>query len=163
MFTFGSVSNLCSYGGSTNDQCHASQVWFLFYIYEVMSYTFPKKEKLKSRKLIEQLFKEGKSISKFPIKLIYLQVELPEAVKIQAGVTVPKKNFKSAVKRNRIKRLLRETYRLNKPLVFNNSEGDFALLFLYLGKEMPQYVEVEKSMKKVLQKFIETIGHEKND
>ncbi len=118
-----------------------------------MNHTYPKKEKLKSRKLIDQLFAQGNSVSDYPIKLIYLNTELPEDVKIQAGVAVPKKNFKSAVKRNRIKRLLREAYRLNKHLVFNNSEATFAFLFLYLGKEMPIYPEIEKAMNGVLARF----------
>ncbi len=128
-----------------------------------MPNTFPKKEKLKSRKRIDRLFLEGKSISNYPLKLIYLKTALLEDVKIQAGVAVPKKNFKSAVKRNRIKRLLREAYRLNKQPVFNNCVGEFAFLFLYLGKEMPTFSDVEKNMKKILQKFIETIEHEKDD
>ncbi len=125
-----------------------------------MPFNFPKKEKLKSKKLIEQLFVKGKSISSYPIKLIYLKVELPIDVPIQAGVTVPKKNFKSAVKRNRIKRLLRESYRLNKAVVFNNREGTFAFLFLYLGKEMPTAQQVGAQMKSVLEKFNKKISHE---
>lgn len=125
-----------------------------------MKFTFPKKEKLKSKKLIEQLFEEGKSVSSYPIMLIYLQTELPLDVPVQAGVTVPKKNFKSAVKRNRIKRLIRESYRLNKALVFNNSEGTFAFLFLYLGKEMPTYNKISLQMKAVLEKFNKKIRHE---
>ena len=125
-----------------------------------MAYTFPKKEKLKSKKLIDQLFAEGKSVSNFPIKLIYLKAELPFDVPIQTGVAVPKKNFKSAVKRNRIKRLLREAYRLNKQLVFNNSKGTFAFLFLYLGKEMPDYVTVDENLQAVLHKFKKKIYHE---
>jgi len=64
------------------------------------NFGFPKTEKLKSKKLIDQLFVEGKSVSSYPIKLIYLKTELPLDVSIQAGVTVPKKNFKSAVKEN---------------------------------------------------------------
>lgn len=118
-----------------------------------MNHTYPKKEKLKSRKLIDQLFAQGKSVSDYPIKLIYLNTELPDDVKIQAGVAVPKKNFKSAVKRNRIKRLLREAYRLNKHHIFNNSEATFAFLFLYLGKEVPSYPEIEKAMNGVLARF----------
>ena len=116
--------------------------------------SFGKKEKLKSKILIDQLFAEGKSVSSYPIKLIYLKTALAKEVAIQAGVTVSKKNFKSAVKRNRIKRLLRESYRLNKDLVFNNSEATFAFLFLYLGKEMPNFVEIEEHTKKVLAKFM---------
>lgn len=118
-----------------------------------MGMSFPKKEKLKSKKLIDQLFVEGKSVSNYPIKLIYLKTELPFDVPIQTGVTVPKKNFKSAVKRNRIKRLMRESYRLNKALVFNNSTGSFAFLFLYLGKKDPDYALVEKNLKAALHKF----------
>ena len=128
-----------------------------------MSMKFPKKEKLKSKKLIEKLFKEGKTLTSFPYKLIYLKVEVPVDAKLITGVAVPKKNFKSAVKRNRIKRLLRESYRLNKHLVFNNSEGNFAFLILYLGKEMPTYPEVEKGMQKILQKFLKKIDDAKVD
>jgi len=125
-----------------------------------MPQSFPRKEKLKSKKLIEKLFEEGKSVSNYPIKLIYLKTELPSNVSIQAGVTVPKKNFKSAVKRNRIKRLMRESYRLNKALVFNNSKGTFAFLFLYLGKESPNYALVEKNLKAALHKFKKKIDDE---
>jgi len=124
------------------------------------NFSFSQKEKLKSKKLIEQLFLEGKSVSNYPIKLIYLKTEMPLDVPIQAGVTVPKKNFKSAVKRNRIKRLMRESYRLNKPLVFNNSKGTFAFLFLYLGKEMPNYKLVEENLKATLLKFKKKIDDE---
>lgn len=125
-----------------------------------MKFSFPKKEKLKNKQLFEKLFSEGKSVSSYPIKLVYLKTELQFDVSIQAGVSVPKKKFKSAVKRNRIKRLMRESYRLNKALVFNNSEGTFAFLFLYLGKDIPQYMQVETHMKLVLEKFNKKNTHE---
>jgi len=128
-----------------------------------MSVKFSRREKLKSKKLIELLFNEGKTLSSFPLKLIYLKLEAPMDAKFKTGVAVPKKNFKSAVKRNRIKRLLRESYRLNKHLVFNNSEGNFAFLILYLGKEMPNYLGVEKEMQIILKKFLKKIDDAKVD
>ncbi len=136
------------------------RIWQYGYFYNAMQFTFPKNEKLKSKKTIDKLFVEGKSVSSYPIKLIYLKTELSTNVLIQAGVTVSKKNFKSAVKRNRIKRLLRESYRMNKQLVFNNSNSTFAFLFLYLGKDMPQYQTIESNMKLVLAKFKKKISHE---
>ena len=119
-----------------------------------MSFRFPKKEKLKSRKLIELLFSEGRAITRFPLRLLYLETELPKETQVQAAVTVSRKAFRNAVSRNRIKRLMRESYRLNKALVFNNIEGNFAFLFLYLGKEMPTFNEVERSMQSLLKNFI---------
>lgn len=125
-----------------------------------MSSKFPKKEKLKSESLIRVIFEEGKSITSYPLKLIYIDIKVPAKAKVQCGVTVPKRNFKSAVKRNRIKRLLRESYRLNKEQIFNNIEGSFAFLFLYIGKEMPEYEEVEKQMRVILQKFLKKVTNE---
>ena len=130
---------------------------------EKHSFTFPKKEKLKSKKLIERLFSEGKHLTVFPLKLIYLAIDTPMDARIKSSVAVPKKNIKSAVKRNRVKRLLREAYRLNKHLVFNNSEGNFAFLILYLGKEMPSFDSIDKCTKAILQKFLKKIDNAKVD
>jgi ribonuclease P protein component len=113
--------------------------------------------------LIERLFNEGKHLTVFPLKLIYLPIEAPMDARIKASVAVPKKNFKSAVQRNRIKRLLREAYRLNKQQVFNNSEGNFAFLILYLGKEMPKFRAMNNGVKAVLQKFLNKIDNAKVD
>ncbi|MGJ8658874.1 MAG: ribonuclease P protein component [Cellulophaga fucicola] len=126
---------------------------------DASNFSFPTKEKLKSKKLIGELFTDGKSVSSFPIKLIYLPCTL-ENTPLKVGVTVPKRNFKSAVDRNKIKRLLREGYRLNKHVIFNNIDKEFALLFLYLGKKMPDYAEIEKSMVEVLAKFYKKVNNE---
>lgn len=128
-----------------------------------MDFSYPNKEKLKSKKIFDQLFARGKAVSKYPIKLIYLETDLPEDVEIQAGMAVPKKNFKSAVKRNRIKRLMREAYRLNKHVVFNNSQGRFAFLFLYLGKEMPSYPDVERALIEVFTRFAKALEQKGGD
>ncbi|MCM4167835.1 ribonuclease P protein component [Arenibacter sp. H213] len=120
---------------------------------EPQKFTFPKKEKLKSKKLIEKLFAEGMTVTQYPIRLIYLKTTLEDDAKIKAGVTASKRNFKSAVKRNRIKRLMREGYRLNKHLICNNMESNFAFMFLYLGKEMPVQTKITDTMIRLLNKF----------
>jgi len=126
-----------------------------------MAFTFPKKEKLRNKDVIERLFKEGHSVSAFPFKLIYLSITTPVEAKIRTAVTVPKSNFKSAVKRNRIKRLMRECYRQNKQHIFNNMEGNFAFLFLYLGKDVPTYAVVEKSMLSIFDKLLKKVSNAK--
>jgi ribonuclease P protein component len=116
-----------------------------------MNYRFPKAEKLKSRKSIEYLFSDGKSITQFPIKMFFISVENNEIT--QAGFAVPKRNFKKAVDRNRIKRQVREAYRLQKHLLNTNNKSKFALLFLYLGKEKTPYIQLEKAMIGLLKKI----------
>ncbi len=125
-----------------------------------MEYSFGKKEKLKSKKCIEKLFLEGKTLTHFPIKLIYLKTEPTEAIPFQVGVSVAKRNFKKAVHRNRIKRLLRESYRLNKPIIFNSTITSYAILFLYLGTDLPDFATINKKMKELLQQFLKHIQDE---
>ncbi len=126
-------------------------------------FKFPKKEKLKSKKAIQQLFGEGYAITSYPLKILYLRTELREDINIRTGVAVPKKNFKTAVKRNRIKRLIRESYRLNKHHIFNNIDEGYAFLFLYIGKELQEYSVVEESMLKLFAKFLKKVHHEKDN
>ena len=119
-----------------------------------MKATLKKKERLKSKKEIDLLFAEGKSIAKYPIRLVYRKADFRDDVGIKAGVSVSKRHFKKAVHRNRIKRLMRESYRKNKYLV-NHTTHQFAFMFLYSGKELPEYNFVESKVKLVLQKFVE--------
>jgi ribonuclease P protein component len=112
---------------------------------------FPKSQKLKSSKTIEKLFLEGKTHSKFPIKVFFLPKENMESN--LAAFAVPKRNFKSAVDRNRIKRQLREAYRLNKQLLEEIHGKKFVMLFLFLGKVKPQYAELENAMVTLLKKL----------
>ncbi len=119
-----------------------------------MKENFDKSEKLKSKKEIELLFSKGSSISKYPIRLVYKKTVFGEPVTIKAAVSVSKRNFKKAVDRNHIKRLLREGYRKNKYLVPNTTH-QFSFMFLYSGKEMPEYSLIESKLKGILKKFIE--------
>ncbi len=122
-----------------------------------VSHTFNKEERLCSKKVIDKLFAEGESFLAFPLKVVHIKTDLPNQVPVQAGFTVSKKIYKRAVKRNRIKRLMREAFRLNKqklPTLDNNKQ--LAVFFIFIGKELPTFVQVEKAMKKALYKLAES-------
>ena len=112
----------------------------------MLKYSFNKSEKLKSKILIDKLFKEGKSVSAFPLRLVYMPIDQNNKTLSKAGVSVSKRNFKRAVDRNRIKRLIREAYRLRKPEYLSNILTPHAFMILYIGKEMPTLQELEKKM-----------------
>ncbi|HSI68774.1 MAG TPA: ribonuclease P protein component [Gillisia sp.] len=118
-----------------------------------MTEKFPKAEKLKSKILIDRLFAEGRSLHKFPVKLIYVPVK--DLNNNKTGVSVPKRSFKKAVDRNYLKRLLREAYRKNKYLVGSNLPHHYALMFIYTGREKIPYSEVVDSMIWILRKLLE--------
>lgn len=119
-----------------------------------MSFTYPKHEKLKSQKHIELLFSEGKSVSKYPLRLVYVPVELEEGEKIKIGVSVSKKNFKKAVDRNHYKRLLRECYRLNKHLLIETIDRPYAIMVFYQTKEAMTLHEMNQKAVQLFEKFI---------
>ncbi|SKB51346.1 ribonuclease P protein component [Salegentibacter holothuriorum] len=120
-----------------------------------MDQSFGKDEKLKSKKLIDILFQEGKSVKKYPLKLIYLPITNPEISNFKTGVSVPKKLVKTAVGRNRIKRLMREAFRKNKYLVTSDLSKPYALMFIYISRDEISLEELNKAMIKVMEKFRE--------
>jgi ribonuclease P protein component len=100
------------------------------------SLTFPKQEKLKSRKIIKDLFDKGSSFYLYPFKIVF--IKFSEVPSPQILFSVSKRNFKRAVKRNRIKRLLREAYRLNKQELIKKIPSQFfplAIGIMYVSKE----------------------------
>ena len=125
----------------------------------------PKSERLKSRKRIDSLFAEGKGFAVFPIRVVYRFFPEGGQSGWQMGVSASKRSFKKAVDRNRIKRLLREAYRLQKEELqraLTESGKSGAVFFLYTGKTLPSFAEVKEVMAKVLKKLGAIAGSEKN-
>ena len=118
-----------------------------------MRQTLPHNEKLKSKKLIEQLFAEGHSITVFPIKLVYLKVDHLGKSRAQVGFSVAKRKMSKATDRNTVKRLLRECYRKHKHLVNDQLEEKYIFMLLYLDENKEKYVVLEGKMIALLQKF----------
>lgn len=123
-----------------------------------MLFSYPNKERLKSQKTIDSLFTKGKSVSKYPLRLVYVPLTADEATeKVTMGVSVSKKYFKKAVDRNYFKRVLRECYRLNQHLLKENIDKPYAFMFFYQTKETLSYQEIDNKTKELFQKFIETV------
>ena len=122
-----------------------------------MRFTFKKQEKLKSKKLIEQLFEHGRSINVQPLRMVYLQVDHAGDKPVQAGFSVSKRKFKKAVDRNKLKRLMREAYRTNKYLLYQNIQNKHVLMFTYTDEKGHNYVDIEEKMILLLRKFIQKI------
>ncbi len=124
-------------------------------------YTFKKSERLKSQKVITRIFnREGKSFSVFPIRVIWLETPIDSVFPAQATFSVSKKKFKKAVDRNRIKRLMREAYRLNKSKFYESliaQEKHGAIMFIYLANEILDFETLESKMKQTLKRLRRTV------
>ena len=123
-------------------------------------FTYQKKDKLKSRKQTQHLFSTGQAINVFPIRLIYTIEPIASSLDnisptslLQAGVGAPTRTFRKAVQRNRVKRLLREAYRLEKPNFISQAALDnkrVNLFFLYTDALVLTQVEIQGKVKEAL-------------
>ena len=120
-----------------------------------MNESFGKKEKLKSKILIDRLFAEGRSVKKYPLRLIYLPLEDPSAEFHQTGMSVPKRNHKKAVDRIKLKRLMREAFRKNKYLVSSQLDSRYAFMFIYTGREKATYEQLFLATEELLKRLVE--------
>lgn len=125
-------------------------------------FTLGKNERLKSRKQIEQLFSEGESFASSPFRVHYKmgngQLSIVKCLRFGAGVSG--KNFKKAVDRNRIKRVTREAYRLQKKELgekLRERDMSLNLFFIYTAKELPDYKQVFASVEKIFKKLIRLV------
>ena len=127
-----------------------------------ISYSFGKEYKLCSKKLIDQLFSEGKQVKKFPLIVRFLEVENENTTSIQIGITVPKKLHKSAVSRNRIKRLCREAIRLNKndlERFLSTNNRKIALFLIYTSKEEIPLIKIQDLITNLFKQIKNEIDH----
>ena len=122
----------------------------------MVEYTLGKKERLNSKTLIERLFSGGsKSFPAFPLRVVYMSVEPVEEDMAAASIliSVPKKRFKRAVKRNLVKRQVREAYRKNKHLLLDalaSRNKRLIIAFIWLDNHIHSSAEVEEKVKKLL-------------
>ena len=121
-------------------------------------FTLGKEERLKSRKQIEQLFNEGKKITISPFRISYLFIAplIDHYSPLSFGIAVSNKNFKRAVDRNRIKRLVREAWRLQKNELkekLKSNGKQLNVFFIYASKELPGYDLVKDKVAVALKKL----------
>lgn len=117
-------------------------------------YRLKKEERIKSKKLSDYIFNGGaKSFSNFPIRIVYKEDPNPSGNRVKILVSVSKKRFKHAVDRNRVKRLMRESYRLNKAEIQKYAEEKnqyLAISFIYLSNSIKPFEVIEEKMKTLL-------------
>lgn len=121
-------------------------------------FSFPKRERICLKRSIEEVFADGNSFVAYPLRVVYLLNADSLSARSQMLVSVPKKYFKRAVDRNRIKRLVRENYRLNKGSIVELLEDKnlyLRVVFINVAKEKPSFAQVEKGMKRAFKRIQE--------
>lgn len=119
-------------------------------------FTFPKTEKLCSRKVIQSLFTNGNSFSSYPFRIVWLS-EVTTQASTKVVIVVSKRNFKKAVDRNLIKRRVRESYRINKSSLINyciNNNKQLSLSLIYIANEIFDYKYINNKISLIIKKLI---------
>lgn len=127
-------------------------------------FTLKKQERLRSKLSIQKLFKSGHHFNIYPLKIIWIFSEKKRTFPVQVLISVPKNNFKKAVDRNYIKRIIKESYRQNKHILYDKlifSEKNLNFAIIYLSKEIIKYHDLEKKIIRMLNRLIKE--HEKNN
>ncbi|MEX1002875.1 MAG: ribonuclease P protein component [Crocinitomicaceae bacterium] len=122
--------------------------------------TFPSTERIKSKKLLDTVYKEGEVIKQYPFILRYLKVDFEKGGGVQIVIAIPKKTIKKAVKRNRLRRQIKEIYRHNKSNLlsqFKEKNKGLALFLVYTGKGDEDYHHLENKLTLLLKKLENTI------
>lgn len=125
-----------------------------------MRNTLSRSESLKSYKLIRLLFKEGHSFFSYPYRVFYLEQQADTNIPVKYMISVSKRKIKTAVKRNHIKRLFRESYRTQKRELFeqqNNSNKQLLLAFVFVGNENIDFDQMYEKTNTALKQIIHKI------
>ena len=126
------------------------------------SFTFTKDERLKSRKIIGKLFSDGQSFGMYPLRLVWLEMhEVQGDFPIKFSLSVPKRAFPKAVDRNRLRRLVREAWRLNKFWLYDRIEKDgkqYAFMVIYTAKESVDLGQIEEALRRMNRRFLKKRG-----
>jgi ribonuclease P protein component len=121
--------------------------------------TFPKNEKLCGEIRIGKLFAEGEAFIAYPLRVVYKFSDKYDDSGVKILISVPKKKFKKAVQRNRIKRLIREAYRHNKVTLMENckrNDKSLQIAVIYLADKLPEYLVIDNKVKQALSKILQT-------
>ncbi len=124
----------------------------------IMEQSFKKEERLCSKVVIDKLFADGLSFMASPIRIVWIKTACRSDFPIKVLIVVPKKNISSAVKRNKIKRQLRECYRKNKKLLYEGletSKSSIALALIYTKNDLVLYQELERKIILTLHRLVE--------
>ena len=137
-------------------------MYLIFYMKNHKRHTLSKKERLNSVNLIEKLFSGGsKSLPAFPLRIVYMLTDNDELPIASVLISVSKKHFKYATKRNRIKRQIREAYRKYKYLLIDHlssTNQKIIIAFIWLDNKFYSSKDIEGKIKKLLQLTVERIS-----
>jgi ribonuclease P protein component len=127
-----------------------------------MEFTLGKEERLKSNLSIQELLKQGKTISSYPLKMYWnFSPDMHQKYPARAAISVPKRKFRKAVDRNLMKRRIREAYRLNKHILYetlDQRQQKIQLIILLLSDEFIPYAQLEKGIRELLLKLVNKLS-----
>jgi len=124
-------------------------------------HTFTKAERLCSKKIIDDLFSgnQTRQVNHYPLMAIWKAIDLPDPTPVQVLITVPKKKFKKAHDRNRIRRQIKESYRLQKNTLYDAlsmKRLQFAIVMVYIAKEKLNYTKIDHACCAIIKNITES-------